>query len=386
MNLKTKSIQILKSLQQKNGGILATQSNGAYPYVYTRDAVIITKALNHVGLVQHSEKFYYFIKKYAKLENYKEVFQRYTKNGFPSVTREQENDNEGLLLNGIFDTYQKNKEETFLENMWTLVEQTANLLVTYAKTGLVKTKNSIHEYEALEKGYEIWSNAAAVRGLLDAAQIAHILNHNDCEKKWRTKANEIKKNMNKKLFNTKRGTYIKNTRFPNAPDMSILSPFYFEIADSKKILKTTLAYLKKHLWNEEHGGFRRFRKLENVTNWHWYTGGSGSWVFLTCWAARFYKELGDQKNYKECLKWIEEVAKKSQGNFPEHIATLEEYEEWKRKEIEFNTRIINETKKSEKHTQTFRDKKIVYWACPLGWSHAEYLLLKSVKAYKRYLN
>lgn len=376
MNLLNKSKTVLKSLQIKNGGILATPINGAYPYVYTRDAVIITKALNKVGLEKNSEKFYYFIKKYSKLKNYKEVFQRYTHNGYPSVTRRHENDNEGLLLHGIFDTFKKNKDETFLENMWTLVDETAKLLLSYSKSGLVKTKRSIHEYSPLEEGHEIWSSSAAVRGLLDAAKIAEILNHKKESKEWLKKANEIKKNIDKKLFNKKTGIYIKNPKYPNSPDMSVLAPFYFQIADNKTILKKSLNHLKKHLWNTEHGGFRRFRKFEVVNDWHWYTGGSGSWVFLTCWAARFYKTLNDKKNYKECLSWIEKVGKKSNGFLPEHIATKEEYEEWKRNEIEFSTRIINETKKSEKSMQKIDNKKIVYWACPLGWSHAEYILLK----------
>jgi len=375
MNHIKKSKKILKSLQLKNGGILATPINGAYPYVYTRDAVIITKAFNKIGLEKNSEKFYYFMKKYSKLKNYKEIFQRYTHNGYPSVTRKQENDNEGLLLHGIFETYKSNKQETFLDNMWQLVDETAKLIISYSKTGLVKTKRSLHEFSKLEQGYEIWANSAAVRGLFDAAQIAKILNHKKQEQTWTKKAKEINKNINKKLFNKKQGIYIKNTKYPNSPDMSILAPFYFNINNSKKTIKKTLTYLKKHLWNADLGGFRRFRKFEIVDDWHWYTGGSGSWIVLTCWAAKFYKKIKDKKNYKETKKWIEQIINISKGSLPEHIATFEEYEEWKRNETEFNTRIINGTKKSEKKIKKFKNKKIICWANPLGWSHAEYILL-----------
>ncbi len=65
MNLKKKSIQVIKELQLKNGGILATPSDGAYPYDYIRDGVIMTKALNFVGLTKNSEKFYRFVNKFA---------------------------------------------------------------------------------------------------------------------------------------------------------------------------------------------------------------------------------------------------------------------------------------------------------------------------------
>lgn len=383
MNLQKKSIKVLKDLQLKNGCILATPSTGAYPYLYTRDAVIVTKALNSVGLVNKSEKFYYFFKKSSKVDHYNEVFQRYNSNGLPAVSRRYENDNEGLILHGIYDTYLHNKMETFIENLWSLVETTVKLIFSYSKSGLVNTKRSIHEYEGLEKGNEIWANCACCRGLYDAAEMARILNYKKKHKKWKAKAEEIHKNINKKLFNKKLGVYSKSDKIKDSPDMSQLAPFYFELSASKTILKNTMNYLKKHIWDKELGGFKRFRKFEIVKDWHWYTGGSGSWVVLTCWGAKFYKQLGDTKEYNKCIKWIEEIASKSQNFLPEHIATEKEYEEWKSHEIEFNNRIINETKKADKYKKNFKNKRIVYWATPLAWSHAEYVLLKNEKKRKK---
>ena len=96
MNLTNKSIKVIKNLQLENGGILATSKNGAYPYVYVRDGVIMTKALNRMGLSKKSEKFYYFINKFSKVDNYKEIFHRYNANGLPCVTRKNENDKERI--------------------------------------------------------------------------------------------------------------------------------------------------------------------------------------------------------------------------------------------------------------------------------------------------
>ena len=64
VDLLKRSEEVVKSLQLKNGGILATPKDAAYPYIYTRDSVIISKALNRVGMVGASEKFYYFIEVY----------------------------------------------------------------------------------------------------------------------------------------------------------------------------------------------------------------------------------------------------------------------------------------------------------------------------------
>ena len=383
MDLVKKSIKVLDSLQTEKGGILATPKEGAYPNVYTRDAVIITKALNRCGKVDDSEQYYYFMKKSVKIGEYKEVFQRYTARGLPAVTRKGQNDNEGLLLHGIYDTYLHSKKETFVQNMWPTVEKTSNLILSYSGTGLVKTRCSIHEYEKLEKGYDIWVNCACYRGLKDAVEMAKILNHNKLAKKWDKRAEKIKSNINKKMFNKKLGVYVKNIRFPDSPDISQLSPFYFDVIDDKKILRRTLDYLKKHLWDEEIGGYRRFRKFEVCDDWHWYTGGSGSWIAPTAIVARFYQKLGDKKGYKECTDWIHRIARLSGGMFPEHIASKEEYGDWKANEIEFNPRIINGMKRAEARTKMFKKRKIIFWAMPLGWGHAEYILLEKGNGKKK---
>lgn len=376
MDLLKKSIDELKKLQFKNGGILATPKNGAYPYVYVRDSVIITRAFNSVGLWKNSERFYYFMNKFSNLENYKEVFHRYNLTGEPCVTREKENDNGGLLIYGIYDTYLHSKREKFLEDMWLIVKQTSEIIISNIKEGLVKTEKSIHEFEDLEKGYDIWVNSACCRGLKDASEIARILGHEAENKRYNEKYKLILREIKKRLFNRKKGIFIKNIKFPDAPDMSQLAPFYFEIINSKVILKRTLNFLRKHLWEENLGGFRRFRKFEICDDWHWYSGGSGSWIWLTLWVARFYKDLGNKREYKKCLNWVNKLASYSKGLLPEHIAFKEEYDAWKKHEIEFNSRIINEAKKVEKSFKEINKKKVVYWANPLGWSHAEYILLR----------
>jgi GH15 family glucan-1,4-alpha-glucosidase len=378
-SLLDSSIKQIKSMQLPNGGILATKSKGGYPYVYTRDAVFVAKALNVIGETKRAEKYFYFMEKHANVKNYKEIFQRYTDDGHPSVTRKNENDNEGLLLHGIYFTYLHNKKTKFLEDMWQLVEDVVALIFKYSKSGLLKTDESIHEFRRLEKGYEIWANCAGWRGLKDAAEIAKILNHKKQSIKWNKKADELEKNIKKKLWNKKTNLYVKNKKYPNAPDMSQLAPFYFGLDTDRTRLRNTMKYLRKNLWEEELGGFRRFRKFEICDDWHWYTGGSGSWIVLTCWAARFYQELNDKNKYKESLNWITTVGKKSNGLLPEHIALKKEYEEWKKNEIEFNERILNEMKLTEKNMKKFGEKDVVYWANPLAWAHAEYILLKKEK-------
>ena len=143
-----------------------------------------------------------------------------------------------------------------------------------------------------------------------------------------------------------------------------------------------MKYLKENLWVTDFKGFRRFKKQLNVKDWHWYTGGSGVWIAFTLWGARFYNKLGDRKNEQECLTLIEKISARTNGLLPEHVAMRDEYDQWKNNEIEFNDRIFNGMKETEKLNIRIKQKfseDVVYWALPLGWSHAEYLLYKSEK-------
>jgi GH15 family glucan-1,4-alpha-glucosidase len=381
MKLMKKSIKILKESQLENGGLLAAPRKSAYPYVYPRDAVIMTKALNRTGNAASSIKFYHFMSRFAKLRQYREIFHRYNMNGWPCVTRKDQNDNEGMVLHGIYDTYLYDKKEAFLEEMWPLVSGISNLLFEYSKTGLIKGLRSIHEHYDLEHGYDLWVNCADWRGLKDAAEIADILGRTKESKDWNKKAEQLLNNIKKKMFNKKQGVFMKNPRHPNVPDISQLAPFYFEMIEDKNLLRKTMEHVRTYLWNKEIGGFRRFRKFEVVDDWHWYTGGSGSWCVFAAWGARFHRKLRQKKAEKECIDWLHNVASRTKGLLPEHISTRVEYEEWKSHEIEFNQRLINGTKEAEKTATKFKkhDKNLIYWATPLGWSHAEYILMEKEK-------
>lgn len=380
MDLIKKSVNVLKSLQLKNGAILGTPKNNVYPYVYPRDAVIVTKALNKAGEIKRSEKFYYFMKNLARIDYFKEVFQRYTDEGLPSVSRKKENDNSPLMIYGIYDTYFHGKNKVFLRDMWPLVKICVNyVLQNIEKNGLLRTERSVHEFFRLENGYEIWANCAACRGLYDAAKIAEKLSKRESEK-WLGSARRLNKNIKKHFFNKKLKVYMKNLNYPNVSDMSQLSPFYFEIDDNDEVIRKTLTRLKEDIWHSKLSGFRRFKKFQVVRDWHWYTGGSGPWTVMTLWGARFYKKIKDRKNYSACMNFVDETLKRTRGLLPEHISTKEEYDIWKENETEFNHRIINGMKHAEKLNSKARNKSkedLVYWALPLGWAHAEYILLKT---------
>jgi len=377
------SLAVIEHLQQEDGGITATPADDAYPYVYPRDAVFMTMAMNAFGQQERSKKFYRYLLTLRRQRG--EFFQRYNR-GFPYVTNEHELDVTPIVIQGIYDVYSSdggsNESRVFLESMWDLTKECADFTVSTVgpETGLIYSANSIHESRELEEGFEIWTNSAAVRGLHDASVIAGLLGHTEQEQNWLTCASHLRDSLATKLYDQDTGTFLKVMRRSGekvtAPDMSQLAPFYFRILEDETVLSRTLQHLKQNLWNEKIGGFNRFKDFQVVNDWHWYTGGtSASWPFFTIWAARFYRELGIREEEDACLDFIDSAT--TLDNFlPEKVAPLEGYSRWKETELEFGDRLINGVMKIENRVHTIKTSDYVCWACPLGWAHAEYIFLE----------
>lgn len=385
--LLEKSLTVITALQEEDGGILATPLDDVYPYVYPRDAAFMTEALNTLGEFERSKKFYRFLNGVRRPQG--EFYQRYNA-GMPYVSNEHELDVTPLVLSGIYDTYRRSGDVSFLEEMWGLVRECASFVVNAidGDVELVYTANSIHENRKLEEGFEIWANSAAVSGLLDASRIAGALGHESLREAWESSSKRLLSRVLEILYDKEQGTFIKVMRRSGekltAPDMSQLAPFYFGVYRDDAALERTLEHLKASLWNKSIGGFNRFRDFEVVDDWHYYTGGTaGAWPFFTLWAARSYKDLGNREGEACCLDFLDSVLT-DDLLIPEKVAPLEGYQEWKANELKFAHRMMNGVRKIESHTHKMKAPGYVSWACPLGWAHAEYILLEKQERSKDY--
>ena len=374
--IATKSIEVICGLQEEDGGILATLHNDAYPFVYPRDASFMTMAMNMNGLSDRSRRFYNFLLQVRRPGG--EIYQRYNR-GHPNVTQQGEADVTPIVIQGIYDTYLSSRDAGFLESMWALIDEGVGFVIASidSAAGLLHTTRSIHETRVLEEGFEIWANSAAVKGLLDASRIAELLRHTDSAEAWLTKAKALWCKVNEKLYENESGLFIKNLRMDGTrvrvPDVAQLSPFYFGLCDDEGILESTLRHLKANLWNSEVGGLNRFRDFDVVRDWHWYTGGTGaSWPLFTLWMARFYRRLGETHLKDECLRFVRSASTKDM-EIPEKVAPRSGYSEWMSNETEFNERVLRGITRAEELKISIPG--YIPWACPLGWSHAEYLML-----------
>ncbi len=374
--LTKKSLDVICGLQEGDGGILATCRDDAYPFVYPRDASFMTMAMNMHGLSGRSMEFYRYVTKVRR--PYGEILQRYHR-GRPYVTQKGEADVSPIVIQGIYDTYRVSGDLRFLEEMWGLISESAGSVIANVdgEAKLLHTIRSVHENQVLEEGFEIWANSAAVRGLLDASQMAMLLKHQEPAEMWLAQARALWGRIVERLYDKESGLFIKNLRKDgtrvNSPDVSQVAPFYFGLCGDRETLSRTLEFLKQTLWNETVGGFNRFKDFDLVTDWHWYTGGTGaSWPLFTLWMAKFYRRLGRDGAAEECLRFVQK-ASTDVMDIPEKVAPLKGYAEWKNNEVEYNERIQLGMEKAERSKVSIPD--YVPWACPLGWSHAEYLML-----------
>ena len=372
-----RSVEVISGLQEEDGGILATGKDDAYPFVYPRDAAIMTMALNLHGLHENSMAFYDYIAKVQRTNG--EVFQRYNA-GHPFVSQTGEADVTPIVIQGIYDTFLTSNDVTFLERLWNVTTEGVSFIGSMIDptVGLLHTARSVHEYNGLEEGFEIWANSAAVRGLLDASRIALALHRQDSAEAWMSRGRSLWKAVTEKLYDPITGVFLKNLRRDGskvtAPDVAQVSPFYFGLTNDRSSLERTLAHLRRTLWNEGVGGFNRFRDFEVVPDWHWYTGGTrASWPLFTLWMAKLYRRLGDTDSAGRCMHFVRRAAT-ARMEIPEKVAPLEGYQEWKSNETQYNERVQRGAAKAEASSVSIPG--YVAWACPLGWSHAEYLLLE----------
>jgi GH15 family glucan-1,4-alpha-glucosidase len=366
-DLVQSSISVLRSLQTPQGGFLSTYHYDAYPYVYIRDAIFMAKAMDLLGHHRPAERFYEFLFRIqAKAGSWR---QRYSADGMPHISRPRETDVMGLALHGIFVHYKITQDKRFPRKYWPSIRRGIAHLRDMTEAGLITSLHSVHEYKRLEAGYEIWCNCACVRGLANIAKIAAELGMEKEAEKLRKWAYDLRLAVLQRFWDPRHKIWAKCIKeegfLIESPDISQIAPLYFNLTRRHPQI---LQKIYKILWYNKLGGILRFRKFEGCTDWHWYTGGHGPWTVFTLQLARTAHRFGMRSLTKRCLDWVHKI--QLRGWLPEHIAMRSEYEEWAAHERRLSSRV----KQGIARARAISPPKVMYWATPLGWAHAEYLL------------
>lgn len=359
--LYKKSVEVLKSVQLKNGGILATPKGERYPYVYPRDHAIGLLGFLSAGFKKEVKKGIEFI---FKAQGKSGAFpQRVDCAGKDASYKPIQIDGTGLNLY-VFSRYVKKHQDAEFFNRYS--EQAKKAVAYILKNiepdkDLVYTPNSIHEFPPIEQGLEIWANAVCCAALREM----------DCF----LDSERIKRGILKFMWNSRIQGFIKTIRLKEsssvvtAADASVLGLAEFGVIDDRdEFFLKSVKRIEKNLWHSKLGGLCRYEKYYERNN-----GGYGPWPHFTLMLARHYIRVKNKKNVDRCLNWVLNTAYRNL--LPEHIAPVEEFEEYvqdfKEAGILRKDRLTM-IENARKHPM-FK-KGLAYITLPLTWPHAEFII------------
>ncbi|GBE19878.1 hypothetical protein BMS3Abin17_00608 [archaeon BMS3Abin17] len=370
--LYNKSIEILKKVQLPNGGTYATPLGVRYPYVYPRDHAVVILGFLSAGLDDRAKKALNFI---LSVDADSGAFpQRLDSNGRDASYKPVQIDGTALTLISLAKYIDKTKDIALAKKYWKRVRRAVEYIVENfdEEKELVYTPNSIHEFPPTEEGFEIWANCSCYLALKRMSELSNKIKKN--KNQWNKYAEKLKKGILKHLWNTREKRFMKTIRIKESSsvlldvDASEYAIGKFKVLlDSNEKVRLTVKEIEEKLWNKQLGGICRYPKYRGRNN-----GGWGPWPHFTLIICRHYIRLKNQKKADQYLNWVINIAYKDQ--LPEHIATVEEFEEFVTDFTEAGILrpdrkvLINNTRK-----HPMFKKGIAYITTPLAWPHAEFI-------------
>ncbi|MEE0865445.1 MAG: glycoside hydrolase family 15 protein [Clostridia bacterium] len=313
---------------------------GRYAYCWPRDAVFITKAMDILKMDKETEKFYkVFCKKTQSKNGMWE--QRFFTDGKLAPCWGYQIDETASVVFGVYEHYKYTKSEKFLKDNLKMCEKAIDFLKKYVKDWLgiegkeerdkdrvqEEIENSVnrkgHKYHVsydlweMHEGIHLYSIASIYSAFDCILKIYRSLGKNVSEfennrlKEEKVQKNEreiekiqteIKKYINKNLYDEERKTYLRNTE-DKKMDISILgavTPFKVFKPKEKKILNT-IENINMRIRTYT-GGYQRFEED------HYMNGNP--WPIANLWMTLYYLETGEKKKAKEAFDFVVKTAGK----------------------------------------------------------------------------
>ncbi len=379
------SIKVLKNVQLKNGGCLATSKDERYPYVYPRDHSMIIQGFLSAGLYDNAKKALEFI---LNTKSEGGAFpQRVDTEGKDASYKPIQIDGTGLVLYSLTEYVKKTKDYDFASKYFKRAKEAVEYIIknsyenikgTYEKKKhnlvmpLIFTPNSVHEYPPTEKGLEIWANSICCAALSNIFKLSKKLDDKKIECK--EYADKVKKGIFKYMWNSRKKTFVKTIRVRESssvlvdPDVAKYAiADYGLLKDNDDRVINTVTDIENNLWNWELGGICRYPKYEGRNN-----GGWGPWPNYTLMIARHHIRVKNRQKADQYMRWILDIS--YENKLPEHVSTINEFEEYV-KDFKEAGLLRKDRKKMIENTRNhpMYKKGIAYVTLPLAWSHAEYI-------------
>lgn len=336
---------------------------GRYAYCWPRDAVFITKAMDILKMNKETEKFYkVFCQKTQSKNGMWE--QRFYTDGKLAPCWGYQVDETASVVFGVYEHYKYTKSEKFLKDNLQMCEKAIDFLKKYIRDWIEPSlKNEEQEgqtnirehkyhvsYDLWEmcEGVHLYSLSSIYSAFENMLKIYNVLgkdisdfenNRLKQEKVEKSKKEiekfqlEIKKYINKYLYDEEKKSYIRNPE-DKKMDISIIgavTPFEVFKPKEKKV-QNTVERINLSLRTYT-GGYQRFEN-DNYMN-------GNPWPIANLWMTLYYLETGEKKKAKETFDFVVKTAGK-------HYFLGEQ--------------VDNETLKSN-------------WVIGLGWSHAMFIIV-----------
>ena len=322
---------------------------GRYAYCWPRDAVFMTKAMDILKMNKETEKFYkVFCKKTQSKNGMWE--QRFYTDGKLAPCWGYQVDETSSVVYGVYEHYKYSKSEKFLKDNLQMCEKAIDFLKRYVKDIFEKTNKYHVSYDLWEmcEGIHLYSLASIYAAFECILKIYSILGNDVSEfennrlKQEKVEKNkkeieklqlEIKKFINKYLYDEEKKSYIRNTE-DKKMDISIIgSVTPFEVFKPKENkIQNTVERINLSLRTYT-GGYQRFEN-DNYMN-------GNPWPIANLWMTLYYLETGEKKKAKETFDFVIKTVGKH------HL---------------LGEQIDNNTLKPN-------------WVIGLGWSHAMFIIV-----------
>lgn len=392
---------------QKGMVLIATYKSSRYPHFYPRDAAAIARALRVVveeghfeqaciKILEHTSRLLMNIQ--GKNGHWNQRYSIHAKD--LSIYKQEDNTAHGIsfLCNYLLAIESVEKKPKDGKKIFKQCMKALNAAIKDYfdnETGLFCSTTSIHEF-AIETGFTLWTNCSYLDAMEQMKKISGKYGNAKEGKFVSEKADELKKNITKNLFDEGRfiARLYKNKAKDMRADITLMSPLYFGLFDAKKC-ESTIEFMRKKLWDKKLGLLYRFESEIGDSFMHNHAG-IGPWIQYSAMLAQCYFKAGKKKKGEETLSHIEKF-RSNNGFLPEHVASKESFDDfWKKEwltgmdfEKEFNKeilldkvdfdRIANElyfmARSYRKIRSNYKNHKRPYirFGVPLAWSHAEFI-------------
>ena len=276
---------------------------GRYAYCWPRDAVFMTKAMDILKMQKDTEKFYkVFCKKTQSKNGMWE--QRFYTDGKLAPCWGYQIDETASVVYGVYEDYKYSKSEKFLKDNLQMCEKAIDFLKRYVKDIFEETKKYHVSYDLWEmcEGVHLYSLSSIYSAFDCMLKIYDILgsdvsdfenNRLKEEKIEKSKKEieklqlEVKKYINKNMYDEEKKTYVRNTE-DKKMDISLIgavTPFNVFKPKEKKI-QNTVERINLSLRTYT-GGYQRFEN-DNYMN-------GNPWPIANLWMTLYYLETGEKK-------------------------------------------------------------------------------------------